>query len=932
MRPTKLTLSAFGPYAKETVLDMDSLQEEGLYLITGDTGAGKTTIFDAIVYVLYGQASGDYRTGNMMRSQLAKEDTPTYVEMDFVFQGKTYHIYRNPEYEITKKLKNGAIRKSTKAADAELTMPDGTVITKNKPVTQAIEELLGLDVNQFLQIVMIAQGSFQKLLTSDTVERNVIFRRLFHTASFNAFQAKAAEDAKETTKEIQDRKKDFIQIVHSIQVTEEDTKRKEDLEKVADASNADQIKAFLQEILEKDYQSADALQKKVDFLEEEIHKNTEEITKRNEQLKLQERLEQIDQQLPVKEEANKLAQEALQVLEDGKETEKIENLKNLNVQRKLSLERYTMADDYRKQAEEKQAKAQEILQAWNVSKEELMRLRESYLEKKQRSQESTTTEEKRVALQKKKAELENRKEKLEQILQRMEEVNRSKEKYESRTEELLQANRNYTQKSELYNATLARFLAGQAGILAEKLQEGAPCPVCGSLDHPHIAQKMPGLPTSDQVKEMESERNAANEAVKTMGNHTEAAKREWEKCEEEYRQALAHAEMEECLQEEVESKRDAVLCEIQQCQQEEKECLAFLEQERQLIKELEQDQSKIENLTDSLNQMKQDIEVLKENTRISLEHEKQIRTTLPFENRRRALLDIEQRKAEISSRQQQYQTVVNTAQRAKEEWETELTKKKEILASMDGEQRNLLEELKNFTNEKEQNQTNKKTLEEERDRIRARYLSNTPLTQMLEDNIQNQARLIERYRAVNKIAEVANGTMKGKDKTTLEDYVQMHYFDRIIERANLRLRLLSDGQYSLIRSTDYGLKSHQALDLNVIDHYNGKTRSVKTLSGGEMFLASLSLALGLSDEITQQAGGIDIDTMFIDEGFGTLDKESLDSAIAVLEKLAGNHRLIGVISHVEDLKDRIPNKIVVEKDKNHFDNQGATARIVHEFA
>lgn len=743
MRPLKLTMSAFGPYAQQTEIDFEKLGERGLYLITGDTGAGKTTIFDALIFALYGEASGNLRENGMFRSKYAEAQTPTWVELTFLYRGKVYVVRRNPEYQRPKDRGEGM---TMQKADAVLTYPDGHVVTKVKEVTAAVTELIGLNRSQFMHIAMIAQGNFQQLLIAKTEERGKIFREIFHTKPYLALQEQLKMDAAKEKSAYETGCISIFQYMDSIYCEPEHPCR----------LLTDQAKRS----------------KSVEALPEFIRELTELVeTERGYLKKLSENLRQIEEKLS----------------ETTRQLGRIETAKRARGQL---------------------AQAQEIISAEEAR---LPQLAEAF-EKEQKNGPQIEA----LALQ------------IRQDEQQVQEAYRANRALEAAKKQVEQAQREYLKnteevrvKREYYQRLERLFFDAQAGILAAALKEGEKCPVCGSMHHPQPAVLLQKAPTQKQLQAEKEALHYLEGKTVELSSRAGAARGQAERAKEEAQNQQKQVVPAEQIEKKRQYKRQMEE-RLETARREYEKCNHLLEQNRLLVKTLQEQQAEVK-----------------------LEKEPELQEKCA---------NLKQEKAVLQRENETYSVQMRTNERALKEIDK-----------------------------------------------RAKAVKQTEQT----------------YIWLKALSETANGMMKGKDRVTLETYIQMMYFERIIARANVRLMVMSGGQYEFQRRKEADKRNSQSgLELDVIDHYNGTVRSVKTLSGGETFQASLSLALGFSDEIQSQAGGIQLDTMFVDEGFGSLDEEALSQAIKALTELTEGNRLVGIISHVTELKERIEHQIVVMKERS----------------
>lgn len=911
MRPLQLIFSAFGPYAGKITLEMDRLGESGLYLITGDTGAGKTTIFDAITFALYGAASGENRSAQMFRSKYADEDTPTFVEMTFLYGGETYVVRRNPEYERPAKRGDGfTIQKS----DAQLTYPDGRIITQNKNVDRAVKEIIGIDRKQFTQIIMLAQGDFLKLLLAPTEERKKIFRQIFDTAPYQRLQDRFKNEASILKGQAEQMEVGIAQYIESV-VCHSDSPSSFILKKAKEgkAGITDTIEAVGQLLKEDEI----AWNQKNHALEE-TEKQLETINKilgkaeadRKARQELEKTKKDLKKLLPVMKEHEK-------VLNGEKEKQidrehligEIETLRGTLPQYE-EWERKTQ--DYKKKAEGLKKRIQEQIDL-ELKKENLSK---KLKQKKEEQSFLTVTE-----IEKEK--LENQVADLKKVLESLKNLMKAVAGYKELRAYLISIQQSYEKAShtaqkaqEFYNRQNHAFLDEQAGILACGLSEGECCPVCGSREHPHLAALTQNAPTEAQLnKAKEQSEKSQAEAVQLsiqagqLNGQSQAQKSEIIKKAAE----LLDGFSEEVIEKETKIKLKKISEEIQNLIQKIQKAegknkrSAILEKEiPQIETEIDDTERKIIACREAIAALKMEIENLKQRT-VNLSKSLAFKSKSEAE---KAILIKEQKKAEMK--------------KDYDKAEKDFTIYRNQTAAYKASIYTLTEQLKDqeeiqwdeIAEQQKKLQLNKTCLSKNIAQIGSYLERNQDLLKKIQEKNESLVQTEERLQWVKALSDTVNGTLGGKEKVMMETYVQMVYFDRIIFRANIRLMVMSDGQYELKRSKEAeNRQSQSGLELKVIDHYNGTERSVRTLSGGESFEASLSLALGLSEEIQVSAGGIRFDTMFVDEGFGSLDEDALGKAIRALTNLSEGHRLVGIISHVSELKGKIEKQIIVTKGR-----------------
>ncbi len=932
MRPITLTMSAFGPYAGKMVLPLERLGESGLYLITGDTGAGKTTIFDAITFALYGEASGENREPGMFRSKYAAPETPTEVELVFAYAGKTYKVKRNPEYERPKTRGEGL---TLQKADAELTYPDGRIVTKQREVDAAVREIMGIDRNQFLQIAMIAQGDFLKLLLAPTEERKKIFRQIFQTRLFAELQERLRREAGAMNDACAGAKKSLKQYVSGV-LCEEDDVLSIDVRKAKnDEMPTAEVAALVGRLLEKDEGRSRLLAREI----EELDKQLEQVNANLGKLEMQEKARQ---DLERTREALEREKTRFDNFKAAWETEKARSAEgDAAAARKAEIEaelpRYEELTNLEKEtallASGIRAKEAALEQKRQAAQQEERQLGEM----KQELASLAGAGEKRERLEARRTRVAERQKGLESLQEEFRELASRRQALAQRQQEYRRAAAAEKAAADDYEAKNRAFLDEQAGILAENLTEGQPCPVCGSTSHPHPAGKSEKAPSEAQLKKAreiaESAREAARAASERCAGLLSAIEAREESLDRQVETLLPGAGDAAAAGQDAAERRAAAERQIGS------ELLAAAAQLRELEKDIAAEQRNVrrkealERMVPerelALAELKQQVSGLEtglaSDRATQRSREEQIaerRKTLRYDSRRtaeakakelgdalvrmkKALADAEQSYRDSAQRIAGYQAGMQQLQKQLKE-DTGLDRKAET------ERRMALTGQRSSRIEAAQ-------------RIAVRLRANRDALGNIREKTGDLETLEKRCAWVRSLSNTANGNIAGKEKIMLETYIQMTYFDRIIARANRRFLVMSGGQYELKRRREAeNNKSQSGLELDVIDHYNGTERSVKTLSGGESFKASLSLALGLSDEIQSSAGGVRLDTMFVDEGFGSLDEESLSQAMNALAGLAEGSRLVGIISHVAELREKIDKQIVVTKEKSG----GSRAEIV----
>lgn len=1027
MRPIKLTISAFGPYASKQVIDFEELKGRNIFVISGKTGAGKTTIFDAISYALYGEASGESRETDSLRSHFADDNTETYVELEFELRGEKYTVNRVPKQKKKKARGEGYTEKS---ADATLTLPDGKVITKVKNVTDKIIEILGITREQFKQIVMLAQGEFKKLLLADSVEREGIFRKIFNTYDFEKIQAelkdKAANLSKNRTKSkhemeinlknikgehdivideyvdfplVIEKLKDLLERDNNIYKTLNEEGKEVDnnlqvknQEKAIIETNNNLLKEkeiitkALEELLSKEDEYKNKSKtiidgknaKELKYIEDKLIETTKKLTKREEDYNLS--LKNIDSLKLKQEEANKLLQ-----IEESKECDREKLSVEINNLNKLEEKIIELDSLNNKVMHLKQSAENSKLQIIN-NKKETEELKKSKEEKELQLKDIATLETKKVELE---SDIKAKNKTLDEVRELfkvirsfqntyIEHNNKAKE-YKEFEVEYKKVKENYEKMDDLYQKE-------QAGILASKLQENEPCPVCGSTNHPNKATIKENLkiPTKEELKvakenldKLEKEnlekinnlttlnsnkttyleqvnnhlsmlsatlnidKTFNSETAKVVKNLGTELKSVIDKLKDELLKVIDKISLKEKIEKELNlitttiNEREHSLIKLEECEKN------YTTELTQNITKIDEYKKEIpENITDlkTLNNL---IEVKTKELNIS--KEKLAKLRLENENLAKKLegenstskeinKSIEELKLEIANNKANFNEAIKeqgfdniqTYEDAKlqismvESLEKEVENYNSELKLTKAKQEDIINKTKDIVfmdittidEEIRSIQNNKKELESKLRELHAIIVGNKTILKNVENLNIEFKEIEEEYKVLGELADLANG--KKAPYISFERYILASYFEDIIEAANIRLEKMTGDRFSLIRKTSKSKGAGQkGLELEIYDNYTDSSRDVSSLSGGESFKASLSLALGLSDIVQSNAGGVSLDTMFVDEGFGTLDPQSLDNAIDSLLELQRGGRLVGIISHVEELKERIDAKLEV---------------------
>lgn len=919
MKPLKLTMSAFGSYAGKNVIDFTG-QQQGIFLITGDTGAGKTTIFDAITYALYNQTSGGERNGNMMRSQYAQQETETYVELEFLYRGQTYRVRRNPDYKITKTLKNGKIREQKVPHSVELTMPDGTVFPEKKNATDAkIIEILGLTADQFSQIVMIAQGDFLKLLYTKSDERKMIFSKLFRTDIYWKIQENLRRKSMEMDERIQENDRAFEQEKSRIILLPE-----------SEELPLDELVERLRERLK------DAL-KEQNLRRANVEELNKKITKYEEIHKLFVSLEKIRQTGKELEARQAESKERRQQIENARKADKVLVAEQQNLRQQQEVEQSaqaiakmteTLANNQEMfetlKTQQQEAEAKQKREAADIQKK-MLALEQSFPSyealQNARSEEQQakkvwedlgkTSEE---SFHKKKAGIAALKE---QQKQQEQVVEQTKKNWEQTS---LSASESAKHYEHMYEA----FLKEQAGILAENLSAGCPCPVCGSTVHPDPAKLSDHAVTELEVEQAKKTRAAAEEKRDMAYAAFEAEKTEKQKLAQAVEKEEADFVLAQTIAKQQRKEAEQNYVSLQKIAEQIREKLVYpslAEAKKQyaaMQKALEAAEQEIERKRQKVSELAEAMNTLKGQKLAEEENQKTAKKLAAKTEKEYAKL---LEKSGFVSEETYHLAILPERSRSKLEREE---KEYESQCLRQQSEQKLLEKQvsgKTYTDTTELNEQLKaekqalKEAEKTYMELHTAYENDRSVLQNCAVYLEKGKKLESEDQVIKSLSKTANGRLSGSAKIDFETYIQRQYFKQIIHEANKRLLTMSNHQFilKLKEEANTGRKTNEGLDLSVYSLVTDSERDVKTLSGGESFLAALAMALGLSDIVERSAGAIHPDMMFIDEGFGSLDAQSRQQAIEVLAELAGDSRMVGIISHVTELKEQIDRKLVVSR-------------------
>ena len=878
MKPIQLVLSAFGPYVERTVIDFSALGEEGLFLIAGDTGAGKTTIFDAISFALYGEASGgkEKRKSKSFHSDYVSDQTETYVELTFRHRGETWWIRRNLEYQRpAKKKKDGMETTTRQAADAQMRNEDtGEEILRMDDVNRRVRELLGLTQDQFTQTVMIAQGDFLKILTASSDDRKKLFRDLFHTNLYVDLQSRLQEKNRACADEQKALEQVILSAEGKIDPEAEFAEREILLSYCGQIQHTDALCALLARLIEQEKAAQEQARAQKKEAADQIGALIAAVTEG----------ERVNRDFADWESkrARLAALTAGQGEIDAQRAALAAARRAQQLETDEALMRRTRRDMDAQQAALSEAQAT-LEQAEKALPETETRMKEA---------ESRGGEIHALLAQAKQ---------MEDCLPVLGEVERLKAALDTQKRELQRLTEDSSRAQAAYTAAQNSYYLSQAGLLARELKAGQPCPVCGSTAHPCPAQITPETVTRQALEQAAKRRETAEKAQSDAATRLAANQAALDEREDRLRALKIGAD----------ETRQRLAARIDAAHQAAADRQREIDAARSAYQALDKRKTAAQSAVDTAQKQ---LATLEEDLRTQTEAFEQKRMARGFEDEasyrlaKRTNADIERLDREIRNYDEQKRTLAAQTH--------------ELEDKLSGRQKTDLTALQN----RRAAALDRQAKAENAEKAMVRKLT---LHESAEREIRQANAAIQKKRGkwqiIQELYTCCAGIAAGnpRAKLTFEAYVQQYYFRFVVAAANKRLTRLTDGMFTLrVMREAANRVSQSGLDLEVLDRSTGQARDVSTLSGGESFLASLALALGLSDAVQSQSGQIRMDAMFIDEGFGSLDENALRSSIDVLLELADGKRLIGIISHVQELEERIDKQIVVTKTPN-----GSTVRM-----
>lgn len=1045
MRPLTLTLTAFGAYAGSQTVDFEAAGAGGLFLITGDTGAGKTTLFDGVCYALFGKLTGRVRSEKMIRSDYADDTLETSAQLVFLHRGERWRITRRPAQTRRKKRGEGTTEVPATALLERLEGENPVPVAEGKEsVDAAVEELLGIQVDQFRQIAMIAQNQFAELLNKSGRDRSAILRQVFATERCQQLQQRLKELASASRAETEKQVDSLRQYLAGLRLPEEEEVA-ELTQLLADAGcvwRSGRVLELAEELCRADRDTLAGLEEKIGQLDESIKQSAALVQSAREAGQRAEQLARLEQQLAQQQsEAPRRAEDlarlgrweaAARLASVWQSSEKAwlaaEQAARLHAEAQAQLEGLNAQAPRWEQAREQLAQNQQTVARLAVALErqtealkqydeldattarqqacarELDRLKSAeQAARKLEEQQAASLEQTQTladglaaaltaaqAVEQELTRWSGAREKMAETRSRMRELVKLQKSEQAARRTLEQASDELDKAQQVYMSADQLFRRDQAGLLARDLTPGQPCPVCGSVHHPSPARGVTGAPNKEELEAlaaaMETARTAYNEALQASSTLTAQAGSAREQYIRQARQVLADLEQELPPEEDAKTLSRLLLDWderldqlLRQAEAEKTECQAKVEAASAAVNQLADDRRQLDQTRQKRSELQAQAAQTAARQEMARQQAEKLQADLPHATRAEAeqtLAAMQAEKARLDrstqetrtdleeyqkalaaaltlqdERQKNDEKAAEEARRAAQDWSKALEAggmseeafrqalhtEEEIKAlrrQLEQEQKACEEtqtlykqlraqqqnapapacqpqELEQAMKEQEQRRA---ALNGERIRLAGRLEANRQTVEDVRTAAGKLEQAQKRQQLIERLDATAGGKLSGGlGKQQFEQYVLAAYFADAVEAANQRLFAMTGGRYQLECHQMTAAETKDTLDLDVLDNYTGKVRSVGSLSGGETFQAALALALGLSDVIQNYAGGVELDVLFVDEGFGTLDAESLEQAVTTLHSLVQGQRMVGIISHVPELKSRIENQLVVTK-------------------
>ncbi len=919
MKPLELELYGFGAFADTCKISFTAWQNGEVFLITGETGAGKTTIFDAICFALYGTASGSERESKQFRSQYLTDSTAeTKVRLKFICNGKCYLVERNPSYERQKQRGIGTVEQKADAVLYEI-LPDSRncICSGVTVVTGEIVRLIGMDSKQFRQIVMIAQGEFRRFLLSNSVEKSEILSKLFHTEYCQSIRDGLKRYYDEKSREIAAQQLAIQTKLKS--VAPYDTMRKQNYQTQLETYGAAVAEALCV-LLEEDYTESMEQLPKLEQEQADLQQKVDQLVQRIAQGKQHNAnlcdLEQQQKQLILLRQKWAVAWELVQRAE--------EQMAQVAVWQEEKTLLESSLPEYQHMAD-LQGVLSELKKKYNHRQQEQVRCKATLEQTRQQCtclqkelEEHTTLaaayETTRHTIVQKRQVLET----LQTLQKQFLDVQNAEQLCQQVALTARAAHMKYYEvEKPAYDAVEQQFFQSMAGNLAAKLEPGQPCPVCGAAEHPHPAAQTEQTITEQQFQRARKKQEAALQDMQAKKSQLEKQQALCAQLQAQKQAALQLHKLKETTTLEV-------LQKLEEKTQAEWTALTKQQEEQQgKLRELEEKQAEWNRKQAALPTLQSTYEAgelaVQELTQQISGKQAELtcaRSALQYTTLKEAQAQLQCLQQKIEHAQQQQKQAQAQLQEMEKQIAVCQTNIVRLKTEIAGKPLYDVKQAEQVVQKSRQMllQQQKQTAARKADlqQMQAVFVSVRLEVTALEET---QA-VCQKYKELYSMISGTN-TERGGERISFERYVQTYYFTRILEHANQKLYQLSNGRYQLIRRKEEERRNlSSGLNLDVLDQYTGTERDVKTLSGGETFLASLSLALGLSEAVQQQSGCVQIQAMFIDEGFGSLDETALENAIRLLQQLSGQDCMVGIISHVPALAERFDAQIRVEKTPN----------------
>lgn len=916
MRPLRLTITGFGPYRSANTLDMESLGRGGLYLITGDTGAGKTFIFDAITYALYGEMSGSGRDSRSVRSQYSSDGEKTEVELEFEYCGRKYKVTRNPEYNRAKKSGEGFTKQT---AGATLIKPDGSVTDGASKVNEEIKSILGLDRRQFCSIAMIAQGEFRRVLNAGTDERQKLFRKLFNTQAYSRLSDELKELGKKNQEKYNDGVRSMRLCLSSVSCSFDENLSAELDEMKARSENEavmpDEICGLLDRIIQAGTETSSSVSGKLAEADDRLTILNNTIVLARDHRKNLQNLEASVNRIPSLEKEIDAAKDILKAANENKTY--IEKLENETALIEASLDAYDELDSLNAELTEIKSNLKLKESEYSEAENKAEALKTQLEKSSARLEELSASGEGLIKVKNEIEKKADRAESLKKLVKDIKAVAKLSAELKKQQDELEPMLSEAERLAAEHSSKLSAYMREQAGMLARSLKEGEPCPVCGSVHHPEPAELSEDAPSSEEIEKLqedaESAREKASVKMKEAQNTSGQLNAVMTGTAESARRETGSVDL-RTAEESANSEIISIQKAIEELHKEKKALEEKTAEAENLKTSIPEVRKSYEEISGNAQELDKELNEIKASLSAAEAAFRQVRKDLAYDSKTDAQKSLDEKGTEAKELREKIEKAahdLNDAEASKKANDAAIRELEKVVSGYKPVDEDAAAE------EAAALEADKRSLTDRSIQTASELKSAEAAVESVKKGAAELEKIRREHEIIDSLNRTANGTLPGKDRITLESYVQSFYFERIIRHANLRLRMMSDGQYEFVRTAESGDKRQlSGLDLSVLDHYSGTERPVNTLSGGESFMASLSLALGLSDEVQASAGGIRLDTMFVDEGFGSLDSETLEKAIRTLTELSDEDKLVGIISHVDTLKSRIDRQIVVTKDRD----------------